>query len=343
MTEIFEERFEDFLMLGLIFGSFLSLMLCTTYVPSPYGQWLGTFLYLFIILGGVMFSDVYARYVSSQFPYLEIIVRPTNKRLHVFIDKDETLDRKIGENTYVLQLKTATPVRYEDYGKVKNIIIHHTGRLTEKLYFRPGWCTWRGLRTRHPQTEILEVMQVPNASTSIDHGEAYPVFYLLHGSKDAGQRTPVLVASRNPADLDMHQKMAELETELAKARRDAVEWQQRALAAEEIIGQQRAETAGLLEAKTGIKEHALELMLGFRQATASFDRAIETLRGRRPFTFTKWVALTIICIASIVFLWANPQIVQEMSLWFREPLNTLLVLVVVIVVVAGLFYKGKRK
>jgi len=47
MVEFLEERFEDVLMLMLIFVSFLSLMLSSTYIPPPYGQAVGTFLYLF--------------------------------------------------------------------------------------------------------------------------------------------------------------------------------------------------------------------------------------------------------------------------------------------------------
>jgi len=346
MAEFLEEKFEDIFMLSLIFASFLSLTLCSTYIPPPYGQMVGTFLYLAIILGGVIFSDVYARYVSSQYPYLQIIVRPSNKTIHAFVDKDQTLDRKIAENTYTLHLRLASPVRYEDYGRVKELIIHHKGKLADKLYFRPGWCVWKGIRTRHPQTEIIEVLQVEKATTSIDHGEPIPVFYLVHGSKDVSTYQAPVIAG-NPASIDVNEYMrriSALEAELAKVRRDAVEWQQRALAAEEIIGQQRAETAGLLEAKTGIKEHALELMLGFRLACASFDRAIESLRGGRVrFTFTKWVALTIIAVAFIVYLWANPNVAQEIALWLRSPINSIIVLAAVVVIIAVLFARGRRK
>ena len=278
MVEFLEERFEDVLMLMLIFVSFLSLMLSSTYIPPPYGQAVGTFLYLFIILGGVVFSDVYARYVSSQYPYLQIIVRPSNKTIHAFVNKDQTLDRRIGENTYTLHLRLANPIKYEDYGRVRELIIHHTGRLADKLYFRPGWCVWKGIRTRHPQTEIIEVWQAERATTSIDHGQPIPVFYLIHGSKDALHYTtsqvPMTIGNPSVDVSEYLRRIASLEAELAKVRRDAIEWQQRALAAEEIIGQQRAETAGLLEAKTGIKEHALELMLGFRQACVKPDTLI---------------------------------------------------------------------
>jgi hypothetical protein len=354
-----EGRTQDILVLTFVFGSFGALILCSHFIPPPYGQWLGMFFYVFIVLGGFIFTDVWARYASAEYPYLEVIVRPSNKRLHLFVSKDESYDQRIRGTTdsYVLHIKTAYPIKYEDYGKVREFIICHRGALKDKVYFRPGWAVWKGLPTKHPQCDIIEVVQVSKATTSVDHGTPIPVFYMLHGSKDAANpilHAPAMVvsvggpqiANQNQASPDalaeLQRQVAELQVELNKVRRDAIEWQQRALAYEEIVEQQRAETSGLMEAKTGIKEHALELMLGFRQSCASFDRAIEALRGRGHFSFTKWVAITVIAGLVIAYLWANPEAAYALRNWFSQPLNTIIAAIVVIAIV-GIIIGAERR
>ena len=342
-----EEYFESGLVIGLMFLGMVVLQLCAAFIPAPAGNYVGMTLYLIISVGGIFFVNVAAQLAAAPHPYLKTIVRPDNKELHIFVDKDMSFDRPLGNGIHEAHFKTVAPVKYKDYGKIKEVIVLHKGKLSDHVYFRPGKAVWRGIFIEHPAVETIEVIQAQTATTSIDHGEPIPIFQLLMGSKDR-LLTPTAV-SANPSKLDaitsaLRSRINELGMENAKLRRDTVEDKQRSLALEEVVVQQRAETSGLLEAKTGIKEHAYETFLGLLNAFGRFDKAVEALGGRRwRFTFTKWVALAIIGIAFIAYLWANPQAAASIQLWLANPWNFTLVVIVLVIVLAIVLYSGKKK
>jgi hypothetical protein len=345
-----EEMTEDAVMLGVIFGSMAALIFCQNFIPPPYGQSLGIALYFIITVLGTFGTTLWARECANKYPYLEAIVRPDNKRLHLFVESDISKGRPLGKNVYEAYLHLAQSVKYADYGKVRDIIIQYTGKWSNRVHLRPGRAVWRGIRVEHPQTEIIELVQSERTTTSIDHGSPIPVFILRSASKDV-YAPPRAFFTNNPGGFSQESDMAKLQMRLsqlaaenAKLKRDAITWQQRALSYEDVVVQQRAETAGLLDAKAGIKEHAYETMLGFYQAFASFDKAMEAIRGRRfAFSFNKWVALTIISVVAVAFLWANPQIITQAQIWLSNPYNFGITAIALVVVLAIILYAQRRK
>ena len=344
-----EEYFENGLVIGLMVLGMVVLQLCATYIPPPFGSYIGMALYLILSVGGIFFVNVAAQLSAAPHPYMEIIVRPENKKLHAFIDKDLSFGKQLGNGWCESHFKTVLPVKYKDYGKVKEIAILHKGKFSDHVYFRPGTAVWRGIFVNHPAVEVLEVTQAQTATTAIDHGAPIPIFQLLMGSKDRMLTSAITSVGANPGKLEaelktLRERLSELEMENAKLRRDAIEHQQRALALEEITTQKTAETAGLLEAKVGIKEHAYETFLGLLNAFGRFDKAVEALGGRRwRFTFTKWVALTLIAVVCSDDLWANPQAAAGIQLWLMNPWNFMLVVIALVAILAIILYMGKKK
>jgi len=340
-----EEYFENGLVIGLMVAGLIILQLCTIYIPQPFGGYIGMIFYVTVSIGGIFFANWAAQLAASAYPYIKTIVRPDNKELHVFVNKDMCFDRPLGNGYYEAHFKIVNPVKYKDYGKIRELIILHKGKLSDHIYTRPGTAVWRGIFVKHNAVEVLEVTQAQAATTTIDHGTPVPVFQLLMGSKDIALPAAAAPAGADEAELTvLKTKLSEMEMENAKLRRDAIEHQQRALALEEITTQKTAETAGLLEAKVGIKEHAYETFLGLLNAFGRFDKAVEALGGRRwRFTFTKWVALTIIVAVFIVYLWANPQAAAAIQLWFMNPLNFLLVVAALVVVLVIILQLSKKK
>jgi hypothetical protein len=342
-----EEYFESALVIGLMIAGMFLLQVCSILIPPPYGGYVGMTLYLVVSVGGIFFVNVAAQLAAAPHPYLKVIVRPDNKELHVFVDKDMSFDRHLGNGVHEAHFKTVYPVKYKDYGKIREIIVLHRGKLSDHVYFRPGTAVWKGIFVKHPAVETIEVAQASTATTTIDHGEPIPIFHLLMGSKDKVVN-PTIVAA-NPGKLEetvriLQARVQELEMENAKLRRDAVEEKQRALALEEVVVQQRAETSGLLEAKTGIKEHAYETFLGLLNAFGRFDKAVEALGGRRwRFALTKWAALAIVGIAVIAYFWANPGAAQAAYIWLSNPVNFFLIIIGLVIVFAIIYYAGKRR
>ena len=228
-----EEYFENGLVIGLMVLGMIVLQLCATYIPPPFGGYIGMALYLILSVGGIFFVNVAAQLSAAPHPYLKTIVRPDNKELHVFVDKDLTFDRPLGNGIHELHVKTVLPVKYKDYGKVKEIIILHRGRWSDHIYFRPGTAVWRGIFVKHGMVEVLEVTQAQTATTAIDHGSPIPIFQLLMGSKDRMLTSAITSVSANHGKLEaelktLRERLSELEMENAKLRRDAIEHQQRA-------------------------------------------------------------------------------------------------------------------
>jgi hypothetical protein len=324
---LLESRLEDIIVLGSLLGSMTAMMLSTQLLPPPYGFYVGATLYFAVAVLGILLPPLYVQVAVSRYPYLQLVVRPENTVLHCFVEKDQSLSRRIGEDLYEARIALAYPVRYGEYGRVKTIAILHRGRWSERVYLRPGQAYFQGLRVPHPQTEIVEVAQ-SRMTASIDHGEPIPVFWMLLASKDRGPASPM--QAQRVETQELLDRLRLLEEENAKLRREAVEWQQRALAYEDVIAQQRAETAGLLDAKAGIKEHAYETFLGLLNAFGRFDKAVEALKGRRQgFAFTKWTAVTVISLAVIAYLWMNPQAAAQLYIWLSNPVNAVLVLALV--------------
>jgi len=328
-----DEYFETALVLGLMVLGMLSLQL----VSALFGPQAGAVAYLLVTVGGLMLVNLSAQLIASSYPYIRLIVRPHNVTLHLFVDRDLSYGRHLGNGFYETHLKLKYPVKYLDYGKTQEIVVLHRGKLSDHLHFRPGTAVWRGIYVKHPVTEILEVVQAPTASTYIDHGTPIPVFHLLLGSKSFPQ---VLHGVRHSCGDEtvrqLEERVRQLEMENAWLRREALEYHQRALALEEVNVQKTAETAGLLEAKIGIKEHAVELMLGLVNAFGRFDKAVEALTGRRTrIHFNRWLAVTVLGALAIAYLWLNPDALRYAVQLLSNPL---VAVALAAVLIAAVYY-----
>lgn len=340
-----EDYYESGIMIGLMVAGIMILQLCTTFIEAPYGSYIGMILYFTLSVGGIFLVTIATQLAAAPHPYIKMIVRPENKELHVFVDTDMSYDRYLGGDLYEAHFKTAIPIKYKDYGKIREVIILHKGKFKDRTYFRPGTAIWKGISVKHSTTEIIEVKQAKTTTTTIDHGEPLPVFQLIMGSKDRESSKETFTIGNEEYQI-LKSRLEELESENAKLRRDAIEYQQRALALEEINIQKTAETAGLLEAKVGIKEHAYETFLGLLNAFGRFDKAVEALGGKKiSADIIKWIVLGAIGVIFIAYLWANPQVVESLTVWLSVPFNAFIVMIIVVAIAVAVYYytRGKKK
>jgi hypothetical protein len=139
-------------------------------------------------------------------------------------------------------------------------------------------------------------------------------------------------------------EIARLKAEVAEARRSEHEWHQKALAYEEIIEQQKAEIRGLTEGKTSYKDVAYEYVLSLLEATSDIVQGLKKIRGPRvSLTFNKWMAIVIISIASIVYLYLNPDLTRSIMLWLSSPMNQLFFLILIAIILGAIYYIQKRR
>lgn len=332
--EFVEARMQDTLMILVLVASFAWLIVIGAVLPE-YSGILGPVGYFAIIFGGLFGTEILVREYVNSYPYIRMLVRPENAWLHAFL-KPPGATRRTGPNTYATTLDLRFPIKFNGQ-MVKRIELHHQGRWSERIKFRRGNCVWSGFTVPHPQTEIVEVYRAPKATVMVDRSEMVPVFVLKSASQDYYR----------PAQLDVEQvltgedlitRVGTLEAQLAEAERQKSEWHQRAIAAEEIVEQQKSEIKGLMETKSGLKELAYEYMLTIYQACGSIEKALQKLKGTvMSKEIVKYIALTIVALAIIAFLWANPSIVSELAS------NALLLIVVLVVAIAAVFLMVRRK
>ncbi len=326
---------QDAMMIGVLMLSFVWLVLIGAILPE-YANILGPVGYFGIIFGGLFGTEIAIREYVNSYPYLRMLVRPDNEWVHAFLSPPGN-PRRIGPNQYTMTIDLRFPIRFGEYESVKRIELHHDGRWSERIKFRRGMCVWSGFSVPHPQTEIVEVYQT---NVMMDHGEPVPVFVLASASLDYHHGRP---RGSTVEDFDSWVERRDRETlkeQLAEAVRQKAEWHMKAIAAEEEIEQQKAEIKGLLEAKTGTKELAYEYMLTIYQAYGNLHKALAHLRG--PILnrdLIRYVALTILGLAGVALVWANPDILTMLA-------SNVLVLVAVIVVAGAvivLLLQRRRK
>lgn len=338
LGEFVEARMQDALMIGVLVASFAWLILIGAVLPE-YSGVLGPVGYFAIIFGGLFGTEILVREYVNSYPYMRLLVRPDNQWLHAFL-KPPGATRRTGADTYATTLDLRFPIKFNGH-TVKRIELHHKGRWSERIKFRRGTCVWSGFSVPHPQTEIAEVYRVPKASVMVDRSEIVPVFILKSASQDYYRPSQFSVEPVITGE-DMITRLETLEAQLAESERQKSEWHQRAIAAEEIIEQQKSEIRGLMAAKSGLKELAYEYMLTIYQATGSIEKAMKRLKGASISTeIAKYVMITVLGVAVIGLLWANPGIITALAN------NAIfLVIAVIIAAVAVMIYTqntGRRK
>jgi hypothetical protein len=349
MREYLEEKFSDLLVILLLFASFGWLFLCENFFPKEIGKIAGPMGYFLIIIVALPAMDLYARERANPYPYLRTIVRPGNEELHLFIKKGVSRRVPGTDNLYYSNLELAFPAGCLDYGRVDRIILYHYGEWGKRIKFRPGWAKYRGMSIKHPQTEKIIVEQKARSSTSVDHGSPIPVFFLRDASQDYFQKfetmPPISINGGMTVQVSrLMDDIARLKAEVAEARRSEHEWHQKALAYEEIIEQQKAEIRGLTEGKTSYKDVAYEFVLSLLEATSDIVQGLKKIRGPRvSLTFNKWMAIVIISIASIAYLYLNPDLTHGIMLWLSSPMNQLFFLILIAIVLGAIYYIQKRR
>ncbi len=335
LGDLVESRMQDTLMIGILMLSFAWLILVGAILPE-YASVVGPVGYFVIIFGGLFGTEIAIREYVNSYPYLRILVRPENDWLHAFLSPGGS--KRIGPNKYTTTLNLRFPVKLEEYGAVKRIELHHEGKWSERVKFSRGMCVWSGFSVPHPQTEIIEVFQVPKASAMMDHGEPVPVFVLKGASMDFYYGRPSSAAPEAYAVKVDRERLDTLTAQMAEAERQKSEWHTRAISAEEVIDQQKAEIKGLLEAKAGVKDRAYEYMLTIYQLVGSIEESLTQMKGTTwNKALVKYIAMTVLGLSVVGLIWANPEILTVLAS------NVLVVLAVIVVAGAIIVYATRRK
>jgi len=358
LVDFIENRMQDFLMIFTLFGSFLWLMLVGELLSPEVANILGPAGYFAIIFAGIFGTEIVVREIVNSYPYIRMIVRPTNEEYDLYVLKGGK-EQRLGGGWHAAQLTLRFAEEMEGYGKVDELKLRYYKKWSDRIRFMRGQAFWRGFMVAHPQTETIIAYQTPKASTSIDHGKMIPTFTIHNASRDFySMSDPILenaefaeVPSTDEGLREQYSKLLinykNLKAVYDEANSRSQESHQKFIAAEDIVEQQRTEQRGLLSAKTGAKDIAVGMFLGFLHATSSIEEGLKQLRGPKEVPFlNKYIVTLILVIAGFVFLTFNPAFASGFASWMGNPINQLFLFGIGVLAVVAIYLiirKGKAK
>lgn len=352
MVDFIENRMQDFLMIGTLFGSFLWLMVIGQLVSPEIASILGPVGYFGIIFLGIFGTELVVREIVNSYPYIRMIDRPTNEEYDLYIlrgGKEENL----GGNWHAAPLTLRFPIEMKGYGKVDELKLRYYKKWSDRIRFMRGMSFWKGFMVAHPQTETIITYQTPKASTSVDHGKMIPLFTLHNASRDFySMSDPVLMNGKDGFSKVPVQKgllgqqytkiltsYKNLKTLYNEADSQRQEWHQRAIAAEEIVEQQRIEQRGLLSAKNSTKDMAVGIFLSFLHAANDLEEGLKMLRGPRQIPFlNKYIVALILGLSGFIFLSLNPAFATGFATWMSNPFNQLFLFGLAVVMMVAIYF-----
>jgi len=319
-------------------------------------KWVG-FILPFMTMAGIELAYIYR---TSPYPYVEMFISPRNQKLRFYIKKPiETREVKPGE--YATKLNLAFPVKHPYYHVIESLVIHHEGLWDKRVKFQPGKAWYKEEVISHPQTTFLVVEEKAKGSFDIDHSSPVPAFRLVWapgdyylvkellkpvnvddpGSNPSGNPGgAVQVADLRFEDVELRKRVEELEHENAELRRQAYDWHQKYIRAEQVIDQLKNELMAVLKSKADFKASVIQYMLTFREQQLTIANALKKLQGPR-IAFSKWLAITLIAIAGLIWLQYNPDVLAKIQSWLSVTTNQIFVLVALVIAFA--IYISRRQ
>jgi hypothetical protein len=338
---------------GIMLGVFALVSLLNQIIPAPLNQQIGGLVFLFGSIGGLVGLEASYILRTSQYPHLLMVIRPENEKVELFVDVPQSRKQRRGENLWSTTLVLKFPRTIKAYGdaKIKQLRLIHEYEYEQRVQFRPGSASLDDYDFNHPQTEYIEVVQLPGKQTSIDRAEVIPEFKLLTARNDYRLHLNSTISPPGKTvtgttveQKDLAVKVNELEMNLAQSRNDANYWHQQAISTEQLVELKSVETSGLLDQKGGIKEYAIEYVLTLLTAMGKIDKVADYLRGSSWQRWGKEVFAAIVLVFFIFVVWQNPQWLNGVYLWANNPQNQITIaLIVVVTAILGIYVVTRRR
>ena len=327
--------------------------------------WMGMAL-IFVSMFAITF--VY-EYMAGTYPYVEAICNgyPNNKlRFYIReLEADQPIEAGYYGTTIIPNWGLSHP---KIKGKVETLYIHHRGLWAQRAGFHPGRAMFYGESIRHPAVTnvVLQEIAIPN----IERVKGEPVYELVWGNMDEtsnpiindkykswlkGKKTvkpsntqDATLPSAEANGISHDDKMLMVENQRLnrinrELKRRSMSDHSVRLATEETSDLIKNELGATLEIPTKFMAAVVRFVLALWEAFGGIDNVVKTW-GKGKVTMTKWISLTILGIAVLIFFYMNPAPVQRMYEWLSMGNNQIFVLLFGAIAAAGIYlYSRKRK
>lgn len=299
----------------------------------------GMFCYLII-------GEAYYTVVASKFMHLQLIIRPTNKKLSLFVKRGgfRTVAANDGSNLLSTTLPLGVKKKIPPYGDIEKIILTHEYPFDERVIPSHGKANYKGNIVDHHATATLVVYESPEGP-DVEKSAPVPTYYLKDAPGDygIGPISPMVVGLNSNVQATL-QKLAtknqELKRENIKVKNRASYWHQLAIQLDNMVKNLKEELSGLLRNSPDFERGIVRYCQGYAKDIEDILQLAKRGSFFRTF-FKPWMGLLIFGIGFILFLYTQPELLMGVGNFFANPANQFWLIIITCIGVAGVYYVGK--
>ena len=310
-----------------------------------------------VCIGFMAILSEWLKWKAASFTHLDVVCRPSNTKLDLYITTMETAEIEPGINATKLTL--GEKVKHPFYGNLEAgqyVVIKHQMRWEDRLEYGAAKAWYKDQIIDHPKSAMITLHEEP--ISDMDHLNAIPVFWLAEAPQDyalpdMNQADAItLFEGKNVVSMgkevtaasfmfDANKQTKELERlkiEIVEKKRAALDWHQKAVRLEEVNDQLKNELHAVLSSKSDMKQAVIEQVLTALEAYTKIRNALKSLQGANWLT-RGVIMLLVVGLAVTVFM-LNPG---PISTFISDRTNQAFIIVLAFIGAFALYMLKRRK
>ena len=293
--------------------------------------------------------DAVMRVTAAKYPHIEMLCRPSGKKLRLFIKENGISSKEIEPGVYATKIDLGVKVKHEFYHMLEYVVIKHRLRWEERVELTGGKAMFKGYLVDHPQTAKITVYEPFLGSVDVDHLSPIPVFWLKEAPRDFYMPEMALAATVMANGGLTHQEMFDVRelqmendaliSQNTELKRQSMNWHQEAIRLGEVVDALKNELNAVLKSVKDFMGNVVEYFLTLREQQLTIEHGLKKLR-RSKITLTKALVALILGLALIGVFIYNPGDVMG---WLSYRENQFFVIVLAVIGAAAAYYMSRRR
>lgn len=306
-----------------------------------------TLLSLIASVGWIAVLEIVFRLKASEYLYIKMICRPSQRVLHLWImePKEGIRGRRIPGtyDMYFTPVDLAEPVKYGMFEQVTSIDLTHQWAWEERMIFVPGRAMYKGYPLQHSKTATVVVWEAEQDDTRLDFNEAIPRFSVVEAPRDwylMDEPPPV----QRPGTIEtVPQSIQELVAQLNASEREALNWKTRyenehrlRIRVHGFVQSLQNQFEGAISRTRDVTKLVKEELVTLLAAHTTLEGAASELEQRNWLTITRNVALLIVGLVTVVLFATR----SDLRNWITE--NWWFIIILAVIGATAIYYMRKK-
>jgi len=264
------------------------------------------FIAMAFAFAGVAFVEIGIKLKAAEYLYIEAIVRPTQKKLCLWITEPKEGIKSTLINsqyqTYETPLDLGRPAEYGMYKDITHIDLEHDLPWEKRMIFMPGKALWDGYPISHNKVAHIELWEPEQDAIRFDFLHPIPRFLMASAPRDwLLLKEPSVIGQGNGQVSTSNETEEVLRAKLVKAESDVSLWKSRFLKEQQlrarlhgIVEMLENQFEGILSRTRDVTKLVVEQVLALIASHATLTGAGNEIRQRKWMIMGKYVAAVVI-------------------------------------------------